>query len=50
MLLLAVVQDEELVSHLLFDLDHFTRWNSFPYRWGTPQGQTRWRVGLLVIP
>jgi len=28
MLLLAFVKDEELVRHLLFDLDQFTKWNS----------------------
>jgi hypothetical protein len=31
MLLLAVVKDEELARHLLFDLDHFTKWNSLHY-------------------
>jgi hypothetical protein len=40
MLLLAVVKDEELARHLLFDLDHFTKWNSLHYQWVTRQGQS----------
>jgi len=40
MLLLAVVKDEKLVKHVSFDLDHFTQWNSVPYRWGnTPRSE-----------
>jgi hypothetical protein len=34
--LLAVVKDEELVAHQLFDLD-FTKWKSVLYRWGNRQ-------------